>query len=192
MNTPGYKLRLAGFPLLLAIAGILSGCATIDTGSHFDETTNFAAYQSFSWIDDEPLISMDTAIPISPLARNMIKSAIQSELSMKGYVFTDDLEKADFAVAYTVGTRENISIDSYPAHYRGTWGWHVPYSYYYYQEVSAHTYTKGTLAVDIFDNKSGKPVWHGWAEKTVSSSDRKDPGPVIKEGVRKLFAAFPR
>jgi hypothetical protein len=45
--------------------------------------------------------------------------------------------------------------------------------------------------VDIFDNKSGKPVWHGWAEKTVTDSDRSNPGPAIKTGVGGIFESFP-
>lgn len=182
----------AKYSMLLMLASFLGGCATINTGSHFDETANFGAYKSFSWIDDDPLISADTSIPVSALAQSMIKSAIQSELEQKGYAFTQDRSDADFVVAYTIGTREKIRIDSYPAYYRGRWGWHVPYSYYYYREISAHTYTRGTLGVDIFDNESGKPVWHGWAEKTVTQSDRADPGPSIKEGIGMLFESFPR
>ena len=89
-----------------------------------------------------------------------IRNAIQRELQAKGYSFSADRQSADFAVAYTVGTREMIRVDSYPADYRGPWGWHVPYSYYYYHDVSAHSYTQGTLGVDVFDNASRKPVWH--------------------------------
>jgi hypothetical protein len=191
MNTLLPGTRLATFPLVLLFAGLFGGCATISTGSHFDETVNFGAYESFSWIADEPLISMESSIPVSALAQSMIKTAIQGELQNKGYAFTDDRATADFVIGYTIGTREHISIDSYPTHYRGRWGWHVPYSYYYYNEVSAHSYTKGTLGVDVFDNESGKPVWHGWAEKTVSQRDRADPGPAIDEGVRMLFESFP-
>jgi hypothetical protein len=121
----------------------------------------------------------------------MIKSEIQEQLEQKGYAFTDNRADADFVVAYTVGTRDEFRVDSYPGHYRGGWGWHVPYSYYYYHDYTVHNYTKGTLGVDIFDNESGKPVWHGWAEKTVTQSDRDDPGPAIEEGVRKLFETFP-
>jgi len=191
MKAPGYVQRTLKSLFLLILAGLLCSCATINTGSHFDETANFGAYKSFSWIDDEPMISMDSSIPVSALALSMIETAIQSELTVKGYAFAENREDADFVVGYTIGTRENIRVDSYPAHYRGRWGWHVPYSYYYYQDISAHSYTKGTLSVDIFDNESGKPVWHGWAEKTVSQSDREDPTPAIKEGVRMLFESFP-
>jgi len=184
--------RIAGFSTLLVLATLLGACATINTGSHFDQSTNFSAYESFSWIDEEPFISASTSIPISALAQSMIKSAIQNQLEQKGYTFTADRGNADFVIAYTVGTRDAIRIESYPVEYRGSWGWHVPYSNYNFREISAHTYTKGTLGVDIFDNESGEPVWHGWAEKTVTQSDRADPGPTIEDGIRMLFEYFPR
>ncbi|MDH4071518.1 MAG: DUF4136 domain-containing protein [Gammaproteobacteria bacterium] len=180
---------LSGAVVLLA--GSIAGCATIRTGSHFDETTNFGAWSTFGWIDEEPFIPGGMSLMVSPLAREQIESAIVRELENKGYSFTQDRGNADFVVSYTIGTREEIRIDSYPARYRGDWGWHVPYSYYYYSDVSAHSYTKGTLGVDIFDNESGKPVWHGWAEKTVTESDRRDPKQSIDDGTRLLFADFP-
>lgn len=192
MKIPPHDQRFPGTMLLLICASLLSGCATITTGSHFDEAADVRSYQSFSWIEDDPLISVDSTIPVSALAKSMINAAIRDELTEKGYTFVEDRDAADFVVAYTIGTRENIRIDAYPVEYRGRWGWHVPYSYYDYREVSAHSYTKGTLSVDVFDNDSRKPVWHGWAEKTVTQSDREDPGPSINEGVNLLFESFPR
>lgn len=183
------KFHFSGALVLIAV--LISACATIQTGSHFDETTNFAQYQSFSWIDEDPYIAGDAAVLVSPLAQQQIKDAIQIQLEQKGYSFTQDRGNADFVVSFTVGTREKIRVDSYPVEYRGRWGWHVPYSYYSYRDVSAHTYTKGTLGVDIFDTESSKPVWHGWAEKTVTESDRQDPTESIEAGVRLLFADFP-
>jgi hypothetical protein len=170
---------------------LAAACATIQTGSHFDETTDFKAYRTFSWIGEDPYITGDGAARVSPLAQEQIKTAIRRELVGKGYEYTDDRGNADFVVSFTVGTREKIRVESYPAHYRGLWGWHLPYSVYYYREVSAHSYTEGTLGVDIFDNESGKPVWHGWAEKTVTASDRQDPSEPIRASVAQLFAKFP-
>lgn len=192
MTSPATCRRIAGFFMLLLLTSTFCACATIRTGSHFDAATNFGAYKSFSWIDDEPYIWAENSALVSALAQSMIQSEIQRQLEKKGYAFTDDRDNADFVVAYTVGTRDEIKVESYPIHFRGLWGWHVPYGYYYYREVSTHTYTTETLGVDIFDNASGKPVWHGWAEKTVTQSDRDDPGPVIKAGLGKLFESFPR
>jgi hypothetical protein len=98
--------------VLLLLASLLSACATITTGSHFDETTNCGAYQSFSWIDDTPYISADNSFPVSALALSMIKSEIHAQLEQKGYAYTDVRDNADFMVAFTVGTREEIRIDS--------------------------------------------------------------------------------
>jgi hypothetical protein len=192
MKTPTHEQWSHRFLIPLLLVSLLSGCAAITSGSHFDETANFSAYETFSWIGDDPLISVDSSIPVSAMAKSMINSAIRGELTKKGYAYVDDRDDADFVVAYTIGTRENIRVDSYPVEFRGRWGWHVPYSYYHYREISAHSYTKGTLGVDVFDNDSRKPIWHGWAEKTVTQSDRQDPGPSINEGIRLLFESFPR
>ena len=175
----------------LALLAMMASCASFNTGSHHDPTTNFASYESFGWIGEDPYIVGDRSALVSPLAVEQIKTAIRTELERKGYAYMEDGANADFVVSFTVGTRDEIRIDSYPAGYRGAWGWHVPYSYYYYHDVSAHSYTRGTLGIDIFDNESGKPVWHGWAEKTVTDSDRRDPSESIEEGVRLIFAEFP-
>ena len=183
--------RFRAIGVMVVFAALVAGCATIQTGSHFDETTDFSAYRSFSWIDEDPYITGDAVTLVSPLAQEQIKDAIRSELERIGYAFTDDRGNADFVVSFTVGAREKIRVESYPVQYRGYWGWHVPYSVYYYREVQTHSYTLGTLGVDIFDNESGKPVWHGWAEKTVTQSDREDPSKSITAGVASLFEKFP-
>lgn len=179
---------------LIVVATIATGCSTITTGAHYDETTDFGMYKRFSWIDDNPLIvgTGESGITVDPLTQSKIQHALRSGFESKGYTFVDDRERADFVVAYTVGTRQDVSISSYPSGYYGTWGWHVRGSHYYVHEVSAHTYTKGTLGVDVFDEKSRKPVWHGWAEKTVTMDDRKDPSPAIDAAVSKLLESFPK
>ena len=184
--------RSAQMVALIACSGLLTACATISTGSHYDETTNFGNYKTFSWIDESPYITDSASIRISPLTQTKIQRSIKGELEQKGYTFTKEGKDADFVVAYTVGTRDKIRVTSYPAEYHGTWGWHVYGSHYYVREYSEHSYTEGTLGVDIFDGESKKPVWHGWAEKTITETDREDPTPVIQEGVAKLFHSFPQ
>ena len=177
---------------LVVCAGLLAACATISTGSHYDETNDFGLYKTFSWIDDNPYINDASTVRVDPLTQSKIQNAIRTQLEQKGYSFVEVRDNADFVLAYTVGTREKIQISSYPMGYRGSWGWHVHGSHYYVHEYTQHSYTEGTLSVDIFDGNTKKPVWHGWAEKSITESDRKDPSAVIKEGVAKLLEAFPR
>ena len=147
-------------PIML-FAALMAGCASISTGAHLDESANFAAFRTFSWIDEEPLImgSGEAVVSVDPLTRQKIKDTIRDGFEAKGYEFVDNQEEADFVIAYTIGTRQEISIDSYPAPYYGYWGWHVRGSHYYMYETTAHSYTKGTLGVDVFDrnDNNGRP-----------------------------------
>ena len=179
------------FILVLASTAILGACATIQTGCYSDDNVDFGAYQSFSWLKGDPYISPDESAPVNPLARAMIENAIRTELQGQGYRFTEDRDEADLLVAYTVGSRDKVRIQSYPVDYRGHWGWHDPRSHYFFRDIEVRNYTEGTLGVDLFDNETGKPVWHGWAQKTVTEQDRADPAPTIEAGIAKLFAAFP-
>lgn len=176
------------------ISVIIAGCATINTGSHFDERNDFRPYRTFAWIDASPYISPrgENEVRISPLTQLKIERAIRAELEGRGYVFIKDNQAADFVLAYTVGTRTKVSVDSYPLLYRGPWGWHIPGSVYYEREYREHRYLEGTLGIDVFDGKAHQPVWHGWAAKTVTASDRKDPSASIVKSVALLFERFPR
>lgn len=169
-------------------------CATIESGSHFNESISIENYRTFSWISDVPYVRgyVDSDIRISPLTQEKIEKAIEAELVSKGYVFVVDRRNADFLASYTIGTRERLSVDAYPNYQRGDWAWHVSGDRYYdNQDISGHTYTEGTLGVDLFDRETGEPVWHGWAEKTITQSDRQDPSLTITTGVNQLLTTFP-
>lgn len=50
-----------------------------------------------------------------------------------------------------------------------------------------HEYTEGTLAIDLFDYQSGKPVWHGVPQKKVLQSDRNHPNAAITLAVNAIL-----
>lgn len=178
--------------VVLLLASLLTGCATIKTGSHQDESVSFDNYRSFTWISDDPLIlGAAEPPPISPLTKKKIVQAIEGELRKKGFTYLTNSDQADFIVSYTVGTREKIDSTSYPTAYRGEWGWHIYGRHYYLTEVEHRSYTEGTLGVDIFDGKTKQPVWHGWAAKTISATDRQDPSPSIQKAAARIIARFP-
>ena len=171
-------------------AGMLTACTTIETGAYSAERANFSEYQTFSWINADPYVAAEDAAPVSPLARSMIAREIREQLVRIGFTYTDDREAADMLVSYTIGSRDKVRMDAYPVGYRGHWGWHTPRSHYYFRDVELKEYTQGTLGVDIFDNETGRPIWHGWAKKTVTDRDRQNPGPTIEKGVAQLFESF--
>jgi len=125
-------------------------------------------------------------------------SALEIALVAKGYRWVSEATSADFAISFTIGSREEIRVDSYPSMsagygrgYPGHWGWGGTYYGYGATETTVRQYTKGMLAVDIFDVKERRPVWHSVATKTINESDRENQDETIKAAVDAIVAGFP-
>ena len=178
--------------LLLAAAGALlvTGCATtMEAHSDHDASQNFSRYRTFAWMADEPMIAPPEEVArVSPLNRQRIVNAIESELGAKGFLKTADRSAADFVVSYTVGARDRIDVQSYPAPYGGAWRWGWPY---FGHDVDVRTYTEGTLAIDVFDGMTHQPVWHGWASKRVTTHDVRHAAEQIPPAVAEILKDYP-
>lgn len=189
--------------ILMTLAGVsalaFSGCATT-VKSQSDPAQNFASYKTFTWAQTPPMVS-DGEYAIPPMAQKSLTQAIKDTLVSRGYTFTEDAESADFAVMYTVGARDKIEMDSMPAPYFGTysqWGWgHNNFPVYIVRGGSLldrekeRTYTKGNLAIDIFDVKSKSPVWHAGGSKRLSQKQFNSPGIGSMGAVEAILVDFP-
>lgn len=174
-----------GRVLTLGLVLGFAGCATIRTQHDYDPTADFASYETFSWLSAHPLLEGGR----NPLLEGRLMRITQEVLQAKGYRFVDNPEKADFVVAFTVGSREKIRVDSYPTAYRHPYAWGAyPYGA---NNVNVRQYTEGRLAIDVFDVKRHGPVWHGWATKNITSSDQANPEPVLREAISAILANFP-
>ncbi|HEY5679539.1 MAG TPA: DUF4136 domain-containing protein [Pseudomonadales bacterium] len=171
--------------LVLTCAGC-AAVAPIGADSDYDSSANFTSYRSFGWISDKPLLLTDATLT-SPQFQGRAMKAIRQALEARGYGFEADVENADFAVAFTLGTREQIRVNAYPDQVRETWTWGGPVP----QAADVRNYTEGTLSIDLFDVHLRRPVWHGWATRTISYADRTNPSPVIAEVVEAILAQFP-
>jgi hypothetical protein len=52
-------------------------------------------------------------------------------------------------------------------------------------------YDKGMLAMDVFDVKERRPVWHGVATKSISEQDIHDIDGTIQAAVDAILEGFP-
>lgn len=184
-------------PTLLALIVLfwigLSGCApSVKVVTDRDPDANLSAYQTFAWVGEHPLIAVRSNQTPSPLLEKRIMRAIRNNLESRGYRYSEN--NPDFAIAFTVGSREKIRVDSYPSSYHGAWGWAGTRRYYgsgYATEATVRQYTVGALAIDIFDVTSRSPVWHGLGEKSITTSDLKDRDALIELAVDSILAEFP-
>ncbi len=181
---------------------VSAGCATTaPVFTDHDPAQDFSNYKSFAWISETPMIVSGEIGP-SPLDERRIMNSIKAELTTKGYRFVADRSEADFAVAFTVGARDKMSVrthevvDFYGPHWR--WG----YDYYGFPtgfnqprartEVTVRKYTEGNLAIDVFDVARKSPVWHGAATKRLSRKELSgDNTASIKAAVAAILLGFP-
>jgi len=186
--------------LAVATTALLLGCASgFEAMYDSDPTQDFTGYKTFAWISEHPMkVGTTNRIP-SPMLEPRIMSAVDDALQAKGYTLVLDAESADFALSFTIGSREEIQVDSYPTMsaghvgygYPSRWGrWGGAY-YGYSTETNVRQYTKGMLAIDIFDVSDRRPVWHGVATKTINESDREDAAGTVKAAVDAILAGFP-
>ena len=187
--------RLIAVALSLAL---MTGCAsTFEASYDHDSAHDFTTYETFSWISKNPMkVGQSVRVP-NPLLEPRISSAIEKALVAKGFKYVIEPEKADFVLSFTIGSREEISVDSYPSMSAGVgmgypshWGWGGMY-YGVGTETRVRQYTEGMLAIDIFDVKDRRPVWHGVATKRISDADRDDAEATINAAVDSVLAAFP-
>ncbi len=183
-----------------AMSALLGACASGFKATYdHDAEQDFSTYQSFAWISAHPMKVGATAGAANPLLEPRIMSAISDALTAKGYEKVAKAKSADFVLSFTVGSREKIRVNSYPTMAGGYraygrhpdhWGWGHAY-YGQGTETTVREYTQGMLAVDVFDVKERRPVWHGVATKSISESDREDSAATIKAAVDAVLAGFP-
>lgn len=190
-----YRAIVAGLAVLL----LSTGCASGFKARHdHDPTADFGSYKTFAWISEHPMTVGPTSTISSPMLEPRIMSAVEAELKRKGYSRVGTPETADFVLAFTIGSRDQIKVDSYPTMAGGVgyayprhWGvWGGAY-YGYGTETKVRQYTEGMLAIDIFDSAERRPVWHGVASKSISASDRENASETIRAAVEAILAGFP-
>lgn len=179
---------LASVVSALAIALALTACETLRVGSDYDRAADFAAYHTFTWLPREDYGTRN------PLIVERARDAIRAQLEQKGYQYTSDPATADFAVDFTINAHERTDIHTYPATYVGDWHWYGPHWWgypYWGTGVDVHQYREGVLAIDAFDGKTHRPVWHGWARKALTRKDLEQSGQSLREAADAVLAKFP-
>lgn len=184
--------------IIAGLTAMLGACASTFQATHdYDPEKDFGDYRYYAWISENPMkIGPSTRIN-NPLVEERVMDAVEQRLDAQGYQKVIEPRSADFVLSFTVGSREEIRVDSYPSMsasvgygYPRHWGWGGMY-YGVSTETSVRQYTQGMLAIDIFDVEERRPVWHGVAEKRISESDREDAVGTIQAAVDALLAGFP-
>jgi hypothetical protein len=161
--------------LLLVSALFLGGCG-IKASSDFMPGTNFNSYRTFA--QSPPPTQRVKSLPgYSEILGRQIRDMIASDLQSKGYRSVA-AEDADLLVAFSVSGQPRTDVVGGGVGYYG-WG----------GGTYTQHYVVGRLVVDIFDNRSKKLLWHGWADKEIFGT--KGDGKGVERVVQAVMKEFP-
>ncbi len=182
------KILLSG---VATVTMALAACATMRVGSDYDRQANFSNYHTFTLMQRQhPNVQ-------NPLVVSRAQDDIVQELTRKGYRQATDPAAADFAVDFTVGSRDRTDINSYPEPYAtmgwGGWGWGPGWwgGPYWGNNIDVRQVREGTLSIDVFDAHTHRPVWHGWAKKDLTRKDIEQSEEPIRRAVDAVLSNFP-
>jgi len=163
--------------IALALSFIIAaGCSSFKVKSMHDEAADFDSYTTYRWGFPRRAAGMR----VSPSVERAIKSAVDAQLKLKGFVFFDSTA-ADIIIAYHVGLEERINIDPETIEWY-TWDFAYPRS-------TTYEFDQGTLVVDMVDAGEEELVWRGWGEVAINK-DTPNPD-KINEYVAKIFEKYP-
>ena len=153
-----------------------TGAQAASVQSDYDSSVDFSRFQTRSWLQ-QPGGTQPPLAQRNPLAHKRVVSAVEQELAAKGLERLDE-GAPSLLLSYHVGLKERVDVDTYG--YRGRWG---------RRDVQVHTYTEGTLVLDMIEAEKKELVWRGWVTALVQ------PGGVSEEkihkSIRKLLKKFP-
>jgi hypothetical protein len=123
----------------------------------------------------------------NPLNEERLRSAIVSHLSPGGILPVGS--KADCLVGYGIGG--NYVVDGAWPYYGPGWGYGY-YGYYgYYGWGGPYVYREGIIAIDLYDAKSGQPMWHASADQSLFNASGPEAQKLIDEAVAAIFTKRP-
>lgn len=193
-------MRIPVWILTLISLAALAGCSSYSITRDYDSSAAFNTYKTYRWSTDSTAKTENLTAVKNPLLFKRIKSAVDRELSAKGFTSKED-GRVDFLVSVHKGILERVVIEPPPPTgfswhhgyysdrfglYYNYWGW--PYGPY----TRVGYYDEGTLAVAIIDGKSNDLVWHGMARGFVKDYDSGiDMQRDIDEAIKQILAKFP-
>ena len=168
---------MRALPVTTAAFLLLSACAYGPTvRTDFDSSANFHQYRTYSFL--EPTVPQG----MNPLMFARVQGSIDRALAARGYT---QASPGDFAVSFTVGERDRVRVYDYGPYYPGWGGWGPGWGWGWggwgpgwgwggwggYSSIDVDQYIERSVVIDIYDNVTKRPVWHGVASNDEYSDD---------------------
>ena len=157
--------------LLLMMSSIAALAQSVQTD--YDHSFYLARLKTYGFYQQER--QPGDALAASPLNDRRIRNALDSQLSVRGYVNRGNAQP-DFLIAYFVTTRKGLDIQDNRFGLLRRIG-----------SVNVNQVTEGTLIVVFVDRLTQQEVWRGLMSGTI---DPKHLDKDVNKGIAKLVEKF--
>jgi hypothetical protein len=174
------KKTSLGFFLLLMVA-----CSPeIQVHTDFDPDYDLWTFKTFDWGQKVNIEEGRNPFHYNELNDKRIKSAVQDQLTKRGYLQTDTAPELTLHYHIIVKDKSVFVTESYDYSYSAYW---------MRMETNIYSYREGTLILDLMDSKTNNLIWRGWAVSPLDSSYKPEEiDKLIKKAVAKIFNKFPK
>ena len=177
-----------------AVALGLGACSSVSVRTDAANGMSVSVCHTYAFAMEHVANADQPAAYGNPLNAERLRVAIQSNMAAKGIQLVDRAA-ADCVVGYAMGSRQ--VFDTYYGGYYGAgwgfggfrgrgfgggWGWG-------YDGPWVENETR--IAVDIFDSKSHKPIWHASASQNVYELSGPDAVQKIDLATAAIFSKWP-
>lgn len=170
--------------ILVLLGGWFVACSpSFQVQNDYDRSVNLKQFKTFR-VETEKDMTQDPLLG-SELNRRRITDAVAQVMQAKGYRL--DESNPELVVRYLtdVKDRQQVRSNNNMSPY---WWWYGPQN----NNISTYNYQEGRLIVNIYQNRSDKMIWQGWASgKLKAPSKRDDRDMMIKGVIGDILRSFP-
>jgi hypothetical protein len=170
--------------MALMLAATTASCATMTVSAHIERNIDFSEYVTYNWGARDNFPVGDPRLDNNQFFRDYLEGAIEKRMTAKGYELTKT-GQPDLLLHYHASVNQKVDVydaDRSHGYYTGT------------TETSIVEFEQGTLIVDVVDAKTGRLMWRGWAQDSMTGIIDNQPRleKQVEEGVTKMMALLPR
>ena len=170
---------------VLTLLFVLSSRSGLKVAQHYDEEIDFTKHKSFFIMPPDPFVDLH----VNKYDKELLLHYIADEMKARGYKQNE--ATGDLVVNMSLIMNDKTGFTNYNQYYhmsgyRFVYTWGYGYSGGYYQ----YTIKKGTLIIDVFDNRSKKLAWQAIGNGSVEEDDIKR-SKNIPHVIQKMFYKYP-
>ncbi len=181
-------MRFLTILVVSMMAFFLIQCSSITVKSDYDPEYDFAKFKTYRWASAKEM-NPDDVLAKSPLILKRVVTAVDAELSKKGFTLSESGD-ADVVVLAHAGIKQKTQVyQTGGSYYRG---WYDPYWGPYGGQTSVSQYEEGTLVIDIIAWETKELAWRGMGTQIIDDNVATEKiTPIIDQWVAKILVQFP-